>query len=160
MPSDPEADTPSGTVYQLPLDSARRDAAPRTGGGRGGNGGAAGTDANAGSDADANSNGAPSSEAGDSPIRSENNFGSSSSVPGVDGGSAGPGGRANGDGQADAEGGNGAGSGAESAGFAPASSGVDESGPSRGLVLALVGVIVLVGAGLGIAASHTRRQTG
>jgi hypothetical protein len=55
--NDPSADSPAGSVYEIPLDRARRDAAPRGGGRRG------------------------FDQARDSPIRSENGFGSSSTVP-------------------------------------------------------------------------------
>jgi hypothetical protein len=57
-PSDPEPDSPSGTVYELPFDRGRDDAAPRKRGSQ--------------DDRDRSS------------IRSENNFGSSTTVPGVD----------------------------------------------------------------------------
>src|SRR5215211_5545814 len=62
--SDPEATSPSGTIYQIPLDTARRQAAPRRSpaGGGGGEG---------------------SSSQGGSNYRSENGFGSSSQVPGA-----------------------------------------------------------------------------
>lgn len=55
--NDPSADSPAGSVYEIPLERARRDAAPGGGGGRG------------------------SDEGSESPIRSENGFGSSSTVP-------------------------------------------------------------------------------
>jgi hypothetical protein len=58
--NDPEAGSPSGAIYEIPLDTARGDAAPRSGDG--------GADPAAGSD---------------SPLRSENGFGSSSEVPGA-----------------------------------------------------------------------------
>jgi hypothetical protein len=63
--NDPEAGSPSGAIYEIPLDTARGDAAPRSGG----SGDAA---------PPAGGTGAP-----DSPIRSENGFGSSSQVPGA-----------------------------------------------------------------------------
>jgi hypothetical protein len=56
--NDPSAGSPAGTVYQIPLDTARHDAAPRSNGGGGGAGSG-------------------------SPLRSENGFGSSSQVPGA-----------------------------------------------------------------------------
>jgi hypothetical protein len=79
-PSDPSAGSPAGSVYQLPFEEGRSDGAPKgTGGtsagggpGGGGNGGGPGTGASA--------TGEPST------YRSENNFGSSSEVPGVDDG--------------------------------------------------------------------------
>jgi hypothetical protein len=54
--NDPDAGSPSGVIYAIPLDAARSDAAPRQGG----------------------------STRGLSPIHSENGFGSSSQVPGVE----------------------------------------------------------------------------
>jgi hypothetical protein len=66
--SDPEATSPSGTIYQIPLDTARGEAAPRHApSGDGGGGGGSG------------------SAQGGSNYRSENNFGSSSEVPGAPG---------------------------------------------------------------------------
>jgi cobalamin biosynthesis Mg chelatase CobN len=63
-PNDPEADSPSGTVYEIPLDSARKDAAPRRT-----------------PDAPAPT---PEPTTDPSSIHSENGFGSSSTVPGAD----------------------------------------------------------------------------
>lgn len=65
--TDPKAASPAGVIYQIPLNSARRNAAPVLPGGShgGGPGGGSGSGAN------------PSS------IHSENGFGSSSNVPGV-----------------------------------------------------------------------------
>jgi hypothetical protein len=60
--NDPSAGTPAGTIYQIPLDTARHDAAPRPKGGS-------------------------STSGGGSPLRSENDFGSSSQVPGAGSGS-------------------------------------------------------------------------
>jgi hypothetical protein len=60
--TDPEAGSPSGSIYEIPLEGARSDAAP--GGTRG---------------------------KGSSPIRSENGFGSSSTVPGTGEATAGDG---------------------------------------------------------------------
>jgi hypothetical protein len=65
--NDPSAGSPSGTIYELPLDDARNDAAPRDPSGK--------------------------STAGTiSPIRSDNGFGSSSAVPGATTAQAGSGG--------------------------------------------------------------------
>jgi hypothetical protein len=76
---DPPLGSPSGAVYQLPLEQSRSDAAPKSGGTSAG--GAAGQD-----------NGSASL------YRSENNFGSSSQVPGLpsSGSGGGPGGGAGG----------------------------------------------------------------
>ena len=66
---DPEQGSPSGVIYEIPLDNARRDAAPtRSGGAKGGSGGGTTTASGGGLT---------------SPIRSENGFGSSAAVPGV-----------------------------------------------------------------------------
>jgi hypothetical protein len=156
LPSDPSPDSPSGTVYALPLDSARRDAAPRTAPGQGGRSHTGETN---------------SEQAGyDSAIRSENNFGSSSDVPGV--GATGAGSAASGaepatSGAAAAQdrrsGGSSAQSqtGSDTAGgadgdvrFSNASSTDEGSGPSEPAVLALLGAVVLVGAGLGAVAGR------
>jgi hypothetical protein len=68
---DPPTGSPAGAVYELPLERGRSDGAPKTGGGPSGEGGAGGA-----------AGGAGSGEAA-SLYRSENNFGSSSRVPGV-----------------------------------------------------------------------------
>jgi hypothetical protein len=58
--TDPEAGTPAGTIYEIPLDDGRADAAPGS------------------------KPGAADPDGGDrSPLRSENNLGSSSIVPGA-----------------------------------------------------------------------------
>jgi hypothetical protein len=62
-PIDPPAESPAGTVYELPVDKGRSDAAP---GGKGGDGGA------------------QSGPLGNGSLyRSENNFGTSAQVPGA-----------------------------------------------------------------------------
>jgi hypothetical protein len=111
--TDPKAESPAGVIYQIPLDSARRDAAPvlhtgrRDGGGSasglagpgGGSGGANGgqspssTGSATASSADASGHAggalsASASEGGGTPqnpssIHSENGFGSASQVPGL-----------------------------------------------------------------------------
>ncbi len=63
--TDPSAGSPAGVIYQIPLDNARRDAAPVLHvGSHGGPG-------------------SPGSSSDPSSIHSENGFGSASSVPGV-----------------------------------------------------------------------------
>jgi cobalamin biosynthesis Mg chelatase CobN len=159
LPSDPDAGSPSGTVYELPLDSARRDAAPRPSQGREGRSQTGSRDGDA---------------SGDSPIRSENNFGSSADVPGVDGSGTADGSAGGGSSSGDADGGSSssdeASAGAAdraSAGGGAAASGVagaaatnteDGSGPSTALVVMLLALIVLVGVGLGTAAARARRH--
>jgi hypothetical protein len=60
--TDPSANSPAGVIYQIPLDNARRDAAPVL---------------------HVGSHGGPGSPGNPSSIHSENGFGSASSVPGV-----------------------------------------------------------------------------
>lgn len=71
--SDPAADTPAGTIYKLPLDDARSDAAPR----RPASGGSLNKGSGSGS--------GDTTSSARSPLRSENGFGSSSIVPGTEG---------------------------------------------------------------------------
>jgi len=71
--TDPDAATPAGAIYQLPLDQARADAAPRRP--AAGSTNAAGASGSAGSQRRA----VPTSA-----LRSENGFGSSSVVPGAE----------------------------------------------------------------------------
>jgi hypothetical protein len=76
--TDPAAGSPAGTIYQLPLDGARLDAAPPQ------------TAHESPARAAPGSSGAttgPSSKAPTSALRSENGFGSSSTVPGTSGAS-------------------------------------------------------------------------
>jgi hypothetical protein len=77
-PGDPPAGSPAGAVYQLPLEQGRADAAPKGGGG---------TEAEAGGGTGASTGGGGSGGGGQSEsgslYRSENNFGSSSQVPGA-----------------------------------------------------------------------------
>jgi hypothetical protein len=148
-PTDPKADSPSGTIYQIPLDLARRDAAPRRGGRGGGpaSGGSADPDG--------------------SPIRSENNFGSSSVVPGLAGAQAIANGRRAGG--AVATGGRGTatdpgagggryGAGAGGDGASPSARAAGAGGPSEALAVSLLAAAGLVGAGAGTAAARSRRR--
>ena len=128
--NDPEKDTPAGSVYELPLESAREDGAPRSPSGGG----------------DAGSRSAGGDTA--SPIRSENRFGSSAKVPGVDspreGKSADRADEAN----------------SQVATPVAAANGYDDdggSGPSLALILLLVALLVVVGAGTGVLAARARR---
>lgn len=75
---DPDAGTPAGAIYQLPLDQARVDAAPRRTAARPSRTG----------DGDSGASGAGGSQTRITPtpasaLRSENGFGSSSVVPGT-----------------------------------------------------------------------------
>src|ERR1700674_1861332 len=111
--TDPQASSPAGVIYQIPLDTGRRDAAPvlpvgRRNGGNGGTGGGASTGGAGGIGGSSNgaagggsgtagaaagrtgsgATGAAASSGGGTPedpssIHSENGFGSSAQVPGV-----------------------------------------------------------------------------
>ena len=72
-PGDPPIGSPAGSVYVLPLEQGRADAAPKGSGGTGAGGGSAGA---------AGGGASQPGETG-SLYRSENNFGSSSRVPGL-----------------------------------------------------------------------------
>ena len=89
VPSDPKADSPSGVVYEIPAERGRKDAAPRgearqpgqetTDGGSSG-GGSSGGGSSGGDSAGSTAVGGTS----ETSIRSDNNFGTSSDVPGAD----------------------------------------------------------------------------
>ena len=133
---DPPSGSPAGAVYQLPLEQGRSDAAPKGSGGTGavppgGGGGPSGSSSSAG---------AEPSESG-SLYRTENNFGSSSHVPGVastDGGSGGAGGSTGA-----AGGGPGAGS-AAIAGGAVATETADTGNTSVTAGIVLIAAIALI----------------
>ncbi|MGH2945013.1 MAG: hypothetical protein ACRDPC_01875 [Solirubrobacteraceae bacterium] len=153
---DPEADSPSGVIYEIPLDTARRDAAPR---GRGGG---------------------SSPGPGDpvSSIRSENNFGSSSTVPGVAAGDTAaqgepggdsPGGRGQRDDRDDGPGatggsrsGGGGGSGGVDAAdverLIPATTQPTATAPSGSRSFLLLALGVIVAAGIALAARRATRS--
>jgi hypothetical protein len=88
---DPPTGSPAGAVYELPLERGRAEAAPKGGGGTavsgtdGGGSGAEGEGAGAGGDSGGGQGGGTGGESGaeGSLYRSENNFGSSSHVPGT-----------------------------------------------------------------------------
>jgi hypothetical protein len=139
VPSDPDANSPSGVVYELPLDQARKDAAPRKTAGA--------------------KHAARDPARSQIAIRSENNFGSSSRVPGVSGH------KRRHSGAAAASGGSGSGgSGGDgkAAGLAAhAASPASASGPSDGVVVPLVICLLAVGAAIGVFAGHrTLRRRG
>jgi hypothetical protein len=150
---DPDAGSPAGTIYELPLDSARQDAAPKHpprtrtkhDAGHGGAAGGSGTNGGSGTHPGA-------ATTTSSAIRSENGFGSSDSVPGARATDrvrgepavtahqpAGRRGRALG-----------------SANVRDASAG----NPSSTAVYILLGLVVLVAATLGLAARARRRDLG
>lgn len=169
LPSDPSADSPAGVIYQIPLDTARWDAAPRRRA-RGGVGNAPSRGGERGGEPRGGGGGVappPGAGPGVSPIRSENNFGSSSTVPGIPVGSAGAGRgaaetasrtHATGAGRPDdASDRRRSGSGAQpsAAGSSSPLAG-DDDGPSPGLAIALLAVTALVGVGAGTAATRAR----
>lgn len=100
--TDPHANSPAGAIYQIPIDSGRRDGAPvptgrgiggsdgsgaggASGGTGGGSGGGAGGDGSSGGDGATRAASGPGGGTAENPssIHSENGFGSSSHVPGV-----------------------------------------------------------------------------
>jgi hypothetical protein len=105
--TDPQASSPAGVIYQIPLDTGRRDAAPvlpagrRRSGSSSQGGGAAGGGPSGGGPSSSGSSGTPPNGAASgesasntppagggtpsdpSSIHSENGFGSASAVPGV-----------------------------------------------------------------------------
>lgn len=76
--TDPDAATPAGAIYQLPLDQARVDAAPKRPGSANANAGDGGGDGGSSGSGGSSTGNVPTSA-----LRSENGFGSSSVVPGV-----------------------------------------------------------------------------
>jgi hypothetical protein len=125
LPSDPEADSPSGVVYELPVDRARKDAAPQRD---------AASSRSDGSESSGSPPGAGGVTAG--AIRSENNFGTSSEVPGAPRG---------GDRARDAV--------KRVAGVATSSTGPTD-GPSDGVVYPLLAALLAVGTGIGAVAGR------
>jgi hypothetical protein len=168
---DPEEGSPSGVIYEIPLDNARRDAAPthHGGGSKGSNGGS--SSAQGGADG-----GVRTAKGTISPIRSNNGFGSSSIVPGavaaVAGAATGGGGKGSGGG------GKGSGGGGKGSGSASGSSGGGKTqvmtspseslGPPKAATVAatpsksraywLLGLALAVAAGLGIAGRYVARR--
>jgi hypothetical protein len=143
LPSDPEADSPSGVVYELPVDRARKDAAPQPDGVSSKGGGAG---ESSGSAPAAGSGAVGGVTAGS--IRSENNFGTSSEVPGASTGRkrSGAGGQDD-DTSGDVPALN------DVARVAPTSSAATD-GPSDGVVYPLLAALLAVGAGIGAVAGR------
>lgn len=126
-PGDPDPGSPPGRVYELPVDTGRRDAAPRGGG----NGDA----------------GAPII----SSFRSENNFGTSAVVPGDPSGGAGAGGADGADGGS----GDGAGGGSDGgSGVELTSSALDTGDTSSAQNYLLLTLVVAGGILLGVTSSR------
>jgi hypothetical protein len=146
-PGDPPSGSPAGAVYQLPLEQGRSDAAPK---GSGGIGVGAG---------DEGGGGAEGGEAG-SLYRTENNFGSSSRVPGVAASGAaasGPGGGAGGSGATDASAGGG-GAGAPIAGGAVAAETAGTGNTSVTASAVLLGAIGLIAVAAGVLSRRVSRR--
>jgi len=129
----PSAGSPSGAVYEIPVEGGRDEAAPRAPGGGG-------------------TTAAPAGSA--APIRSENGLGSSSVVPGA------PAGAAGGEASADPPGGSagaGDGGGAPEASIPPGSAvAAAGSAPSTARTFLLAGLAALVALGLGLASRRAR----
>lgn len=133
-PGDPPSGSPAGAVYELPLEGGRADAAPKgdngTSGGGAGNGSAGATPTGGG-------------EAG-SLYRSENNFGSSSRVPGTAAGTGGDTGKGAA-GRNEAPGGTGG-----DDGGATAAQTADTGNTSVSAGIVLLGAIGLLAAAIGV----------
>ncbi len=128
--TDPPPGSPPGRVYELPVDTGRKDAAPR------------------GGESGSNSSG--------SNFRSENNFGTSASVPGAPGGgSSGSGGGDGGSGSG-GSGGSGDQEGSDNVSGLEKAATLDTGNPSAGGGYALLIVVALGGVLLGVAAARTR----
>ena len=176
-PSDPEANSPSGVTYELPFDRARRDAAPRSredGPGRGGGNSRdrGRAEGDGGGPAGGGVGGGPAPGREPTSIRSDNNFGSSSQVPGVDdaGGSAagsrGDGGqgaerreRASADDATGAPSASGDGEASERRSALPDPASVStDGGVSDSTVISLLALLLIVGTGIGVMAGRARRH--
>ena len=138
--TDPDRGSPAGTLYEIPLERGRGDAAPLSGG--------AGTPS------------APPAVAPASPIRSENGFGSSSQVPGTSPGEGGAsasgtsGGGSGGDGAAAGEGGSSERRGSSTGETGRAGAGGDARAESVALAASTVTVsrsLLLLGLGAAVA---------
>lgn len=157
-PGDPPSGSPAGAVYQLPLEQGRSDAAPKGNGGTGAEPGGSG-----GGTAGSGAAGAGSASEGtgesSSLYRSENNFGSSSRVPGVAAAGGGPGsmsGGAAGGGQGGAAG---TGSAAIAAGVVAAET-ADTGNTSIPASIVLLGAIALLAIAVGVLSRRYARHAG
>ncbi len=142
-PGDPPTGSPAGAVYELPLEQGRADGAPKGGGGTSAGGGGGSATSGGGSTTAAGA--AAAGEAG-SLYRSENNFGSSSRVPGI---AAATGGSSGGPGAAGGAAGA-AGAGGAIAGAALAGEATDAGNTSVGGSIALLVAIALVAIAAGL----------
>ncbi len=160
-PGDPPAGSPSGQIYELPFEKGRSDAAPKGSGGTSAGGGGA---ASAGGGGEATS---PTDDASVEPslYRSENNFGSSSQVPGnpsPENSASGGEGNATDNGHEDDAAGGATGTGSSNGGgptrIGVAASGVTGSGnTSPAGNFALLGVIALIAVAVGAASLKANR---
>jgi hypothetical protein len=148
---DPPSGSPAGAVYELPLEQGRADGAPKGSGGTGaGAGGGGGSTVQGGGGDSTGEQG----EAG-SLYRSENNFGSSSQVPGVAAAGVGVDGGGGGGGGAGSLGGAAAGGVAGAAGAAIAGAAVANRVPDAGNTsvsasIVLLGAVALLAAAVGV----------
>lgn len=133
-PGDPPSGSPAGAVYQLPLEQGRSDAAPK-GGSVDGDGSVSG--------------GSGGEDGGGSLYRTENNFGSSSQVPGV-ASTGGPGGAAGGDGGAAG------GTAGAIAGGAVAAETTDTGNTSVTAGIVLIAAIALLAVAVGVLSRRAR----
>jgi hypothetical protein len=152
-PGDPPSGSPAGAVYQLPLEQGRSDAAPKGNGGTGADAGGSDTgEGGSGGGASGGGNGGGGAAQGESSslYRSENNFGSSSQVPGAT--AAGKSGGSAGAGEAGGSGGGGSASGgsAAKAGNAASAETTDTGNTSVPASIVLLGTIALLAAGVGV----------
>ena len=130
MSTDPPPGSPPGRVYELPVDTGRKDAAPR------------------GGESGSNSSG--------SNFRSENNFGTSASVPGAPGGGSSGTVGDGGSGSGGSGGSGGPGRGGDTVSGLEQAASLDTGNPSAGGGYALLIVVALGGVLLGVAAARTR----
>lgn len=160
-PTDPNATSPAGATYQIPLQSGRSDAAPRkvntkrasevgdggsgsgggTGSGSGGSGsGSAGSGGSASADSGSSSSGSDDSSqpkaqgGGGSSIHTENGFGSSAQVPGTSS------------------------QGNQEASIVPVPAATDRGGGSTTGTIFLLAVVVALALWLGISGRHSLRR--
>ena len=142
---DPPAGSPSGAIYELPLERGRAEAAPK------GSGGTAPLGEEAGAGGRAGANGEDGTDEG-SLYRSENNFGSSSSVPGTPPDSGGEG---------SADGGSSNPGSPESLAEGREAARVADSGnTSSAMNIALLGAIALIAVGAGVLVRSADRLRG
>jgi hypothetical protein len=151
-PGDPPSGSPAGAVYQLPLEQGRSDAAPKGSGGTGTEAGGGGGGAGSGS---------ASGQAGESGslYRSENNFGSSSRVPGVAATGTGGGNPGNASGGAAGVGGAGVGGAAIVGGIVAAET-ADNGNTSIPASIVLLGAIALLAIAVGVLSRRYARRGG